>query len=106
MAEMAVRVKSMRATYVGRASRLKNFNNNSNANANDHNVNNSNALRGIAQNDAEAFPLISYRDLWSELCSYYNLELAYCKARKHKTLKCYVVEFEKNLGQNLLQLHH
>ena len=46
----------------------------------------------------------TYNNLWEELCSYENLELAFRKARKHKTLKPYVIEFEKNLNENLLQL--
>jgi len=41
------------------------------------------------------------RDLWKELCNIKNLELAYKKARKHKTLKPYVLKFEENLTQNL-----
>ncbi len=45
------------------------------------------------------------RDLWGELCSYENLGLAYKKARKHKTTKDYVIKFEENLKENLLQLH-
>lgn len=45
-----------------------------------------------------------HRDLWQELCSYENLELAFKKARKHKTLKEYVIEFEKTLEENLLIL--
>ncbi len=44
------------------------------------------------------------RDLWQELCSYENLILAFKKARKHKTKKDYVVEFENNLESNLLIL--
>jgi RNA-directed DNA polymerase len=44
------------------------------------------------------------RDLWKELCSYDNLELAYKKARKHKTTKNYVINFEKDLQNNLLLL--
>lgn len=44
------------------------------------------------------------RNLWQELCSIDNLFLAYTRARKHKTLKSYVVLFEKNLNKNLLQL--
>ena len=44
------------------------------------------------------------RDLWQELCSYDNLYLAYKKARKHKTTKDYVIEFEKSLKDNLLLL--
>ncbi len=46
----------------------------------------------------------AYRDLWIELCSYDNLFLAYQKARKHKTTKEYVIEFEKNLQDNLCLL--
>lgn len=38
------------------------------------------------------------------MCTYENLELAYKKARKGKTCKSYVVDFEKNLKKNLLQL--
>ena len=43
-------------------------------------------------------------DLYAELCSYENLELAFKKARKGKTLKLYVIEFEANLDENLKQL--
>lgn len=41
------------------------------------------------------------RDLWLELCSYSNLELAFKNARKHKTLKRHVIEFESDLANNL-----
>ncbi|MDP3918352.1 MAG: reverse transcriptase/maturase family protein [Nanoarchaeota archaeon] len=41
---------------------------------------------------------------YSQLCSYENLKKAFKKARKRKTLKPYVIEFEKNLETNLLQL--
>ena len=46
----------------------------------------------------------TYDNLWNDLCSYENLNLAYKKARKHKTKKPYIIEFEKNLKENLLQL--
>ncbi|HLD05457.1 MAG TPA: reverse transcriptase domain-containing protein [Candidatus Nanoarchaeia archaeon] len=46
----------------------------------------------------------TYKSLWDKLCSYDNLFLAYKKARQHKTKKPYVLEFEKNLKDNLLQL--
>ncbi len=46
----------------------------------------------------------AYKNLWEDLCSYENLELAFLKARKGKTQKPYVIEFEKNLKENLLQL--
>jgi len=45
--------------------------------------------------------IMLYYNLYNELCSYENLELAYKKARKHKTLKPYVIEFEKELKKNL-----
>ena len=89
---------------VARACRLNDFDNNSNFNANDHNVDNSNnALRGIAHTYAETI-IKMRRALWKEFTSYDNLKLAYQKARKHKTTKDYVIDFEKNLKTNLLLL--
>jgi retron-type reverse transcriptase len=102
MAETAV-INKVKKLLVARASRLNNFDNNSNFNANNRNVDNHNALRGIAHTLAEIF-LKMNRDLWKELCSYENLFLAYKKARKHKTTKNYVIEFEKDLEDNLLIL--
>lgn len=46
----------------------------------------------------------TYLNLYSQLCSYENLELAFKKARKRKTSKPYVIEFESNLSQNLLTI--
>ncbi len=43
-------------------------------------------------------------DLYTKLCFYSNLYLAYKKARKRKTLRSYIIDFEKNLKENLLQL--
>lgn len=45
-------------------------------------------------------------ELFDELCSYENLELAFKKARKGKTLKDYVVKFENNLEENLNTLRN
>lgn len=42
--------------------------------------------------------------LYEELCSYKNLEKAFLKARKGKTQKQYVIDFEKKLKENLLEL--
>ena len=90
---------------VARASRLNRFDNESRFNANDRNVDNSNNfVRGIAQKDAETLIMTKPRCLWQELCSYGNLFLAYKKARKHKTLRHYVIEFEEDLKENLLLL--
>jgi len=46
------------------------------------------------------------KDLYNELCSFRNLELAYRKARRNKRCKRSVQEFEFNLEQNLLQLKY
>jgi retron-type reverse transcriptase len=90
---------------VARVGRLNNFNNNSNFNASNRNIDNNNIrVRGIAQNSAETFMMKKPRDLWQELCAYKNLELAWKRARKHKTKKRYVIEFEKNLNENILML--
>ncbi|MDD3175264.1 MAG: reverse transcriptase domain-containing protein [Candidatus Nanoarchaeia archaeon] len=43
-------------------------------------------------------------ELFEKLYSYENLEKAFKKARKGKTLKPYVIEFEENLIENLHQL--
>ena len=46
----------------------------------------------------------TYNGLYSELTSFENLFLAYKKARKGKSSKIYVIEFEKQLLNNLLEL--
>jgi len=46
----------------------------------------------------------TYNDLYSKLYSFKNLFLAYRKARKGKSKKYYVIEFEKDLENNLLKL--
>jgi RNA-directed DNA polymerase len=43
-------------------------------------------------------------DLYSQICSYDNLYTAYKNARKGKTLKQYVIDFEANLVDNLHDL--
>lgn len=45
-------------------------------------------------------------NLFDRICSYENLELAHRKARKRKTLKRYVIDFEKSLKQNLADLRN
>ena len=104
MAETAVQDRQQEL-QVARACRLNSFDNDSRFNADDRNVGNpNNALRGIVLVIAEIFIMEKPRDLWIELCSYENLFLAYKKARKHKIKKDYVIEFEKNLEENLLLL--
>ncbi len=46
----------------------------------------------------------TYNNLYDQLCSSENLELAFKKARKRKTLKDYVIEFEADLKENLFRL--
>ncbi len=41
---------------------------------------------------------------YEELCAYENLETAFNRARRGKTLKPYVIEFEQKLKENLMQL--
>ncbi|MBI1968842.1 group II intron reverse transcriptase domain-containing protein, partial [Candidatus Woesearchaeota archaeon] len=43
-------------------------------------------------------------DAYEELCSLENLTFAFKRARRGKTLKPYVVEFEEKLKENLMQL--
>ena len=43
----------------------------------------------------------TYNNLYNKLCSYENLLLAFKRAKKDKTKKNYVIEFEKNLEFNL-----
>jgi len=46
----------------------------------------------------------TYNKLYRKICSYDNLYSAYRKARKGKTKKLYVKEFENNLDKNLIDL--
>lgn len=46
----------------------------------------------------------TWNNLYPKICAYKNLELAYKKARKGKTSRRYVVEFEENLKANLTML--
>src|SRR3989344_4707994 len=48
----------------------------------------------------------TYRSLYSKLCSQENLYLAYKKARKGKSKKVSVIEFEVNLNENLKDLQN
>lgn len=84
----------MRALYVN------NINNNSNANGN-NNLNNNGRFVRIAQ---ARRPPNMFDTLYSKLCSYDNLSLAFNKAKKGKSTKLYVIEFEKSLKENLHQL--
>lgn len=77
--------------------------NNFNINGNNRNLNNNNGAFGMVLSRDKIF-MHTYNNLYNDLCSYENLELAFRKARRHKTLKKYVIEFEKLLEDNLLHL--
>ncbi len=47
----------------------------------------------------------TYNNLYSKIYDLRNLFFAYLEARKGKTRKPYVIEFEANLRENLLKLH-
>ncbi|MEK6860246.1 MAG: hypothetical protein AABX54_05530 [Nanoarchaeota archaeon] len=46
----------------------------------------------------------TYKNLYLQICDIHNLLLAWRKARKEKTKKEYVIEFEKDVIGNLFQL--
>src|SRR3989344_6784729 len=47
----------------------------------------------------------TYKNLYEDIYDLNNLFLAYKKAKKGKSKKDYVIEFEKNLFENLRELH-
>ncbi len=79
-----------------------NINDNFNLNANEY-LNNTNASRGIACLKRIFFMKIE-PGKYLQLCSYKNLFLAYKKARKRKTQRREVLDFEKDLENNILLL--
>lgn len=93
--EVVVVIKMKR--LLGRHLYVHNLNNNSNANGN-NNLDNNGRFLLIAQNTK------MQNQLYHQLCSFENLFFAYKRARKRKTQKPYVFEFEKDLISNLLQL--
>lgn len=80
-----------------------NINNRRNVNANNRQDNAFGMIFGLHSRDLVK-TMKTFVDLYDRLCSYENLELAFMKARKRKTLKPYVIEFESNLDNNLKQL--
>jgi len=51
-------------------------------------------------------PIRKLDNVYDELCSYDNLEWVFEKAKRGKSTKAYVIEFEKKLKEKLgLQLH-
>jgi retron-type reverse transcriptase len=86
-----------RLLYVG-----NNDNNGLNGN---NNLNSNGRFVGIAPTmPRHPITMKSYKYLYPKIYSIRNLCVAYRSARKHKTKKEYVIEFESNLRENLLQL--
>ncbi|MFH1316990.1 MAG: reverse transcriptase domain-containing protein, partial [Candidatus Woesearchaeota archaeon] len=85
-----------------RALAVNNLNNNSNAN--DRNNLNNNARFVRITQAPKAIMMENPDDFFGKICSYSNLELAFKRARKGKTQKQYVTDFEKNLEENLFKL--
>lgn len=68
------------------------------------NPTNTNASLGITYGSKATYNMKTYNDIYERICSLENLALAFKKARKGKTKEFYVVEFEKDLDNNLLLL--
>jgi RNA-directed DNA polymerase len=68
------------------------------------NPSNSNASLGITYGSKANLKMKTYNRLYEKICSLENLALAFKKARKGKSKKFYVLEFENSLEDNLLSL--
>lgn len=82
---------------------LHRLDNRSNLNGNNRNLNNDNNVRGMTL--TEVINMKAHKSLYNSIIPISNLILAWRKARKGKTKKNYVIEFEKDTMKNLLQLH-
>lgn len=81
-----------------------NFSNRLNVNGNNWNDDDNGRSFGIVLSRTN-LTMKTYNDIYPEIYSLNNLILAWKKARKGKTRKKYVIEFEKDLGKNLKVLH-
>ncbi len=79
--------------------------NRSNLNGNNRNLNyDNNEVRGMALPGQYA-QMKTYRNIYNKIISLRNLHEAWRRARKGKTKKDYVIEFERDLAKNLSNLH-
>src|SRR3989344_6222273 len=76
-----------------------------NVNGNNWNDDNQGHAFGIALLQRLFIKMKTYKNLYEKIISLKNLIFAYKKARKGKTKKNYVKEFEENLAYNLKILH-
>lgn len=81
------------------------FNNRRNVNANNRPQNASGMILPYT-NGIYWDAMKTYSNMYQALCSYENLRLAFQNARKRKTLKNYVIQFESDLENNLMKLKH
>lgn len=104
---MVVTFKSERANLSGRVVVLNNNNNGVNSNNNINNNGRSLGIVRLLKAGTSSFLMVEKTtELYSAVCSFENLELAYKKARKGKTQKDYVIKFEEHLDKNLLDLRN
>jgi RNA-directed DNA polymerase len=78
------------------------LNRNLDLNSNNNDLSNSNDNGRMVQ--MTGIIMKTYKNLYEKICSMNNLANAWKNTRKGKTKKKYVVEFETNLRENLLQL--
>jgi len=81
---------------------INNYNNRRNVNGNNHPSNRFRMTPGLFR--AYVASMKTYRNLFAKVCDYDNLYDAYLNASSGKTKKDYVIEFEKNLDNNLSAL--
>ncbi|MEK6829176.1 MAG: reverse transcriptase domain-containing protein [Nanoarchaeota archaeon] len=84
---------------------LNNFDDRLNVNGNNFDDNRNDHAFGMAL-ASKMITMKTHNNLYPEIYSMKNLILAWKKARKGKTKKDYVIEFEKNLRNNLRALHY
>ncbi len=76
----------------------------SNAKSFSKDANSNDGFRPIVQGGQDIFIMKSYGNLYGKLCSIDNLRIAHRKARKGKSTKWYVKEFESDSENNMLKL--
>ncbi len=81
------------------------LNRNLNVNSNDDDLANSNENGRIARHHGQ-ITMKTYNNLYELIYRMNNLLLAWRKARKGKTKRRDVIEFEKNIEKNLVELHY
>ena len=94
---MARGLQSSRLLMVG-----NNYNNGLNGN---NNLNGNGRFAGIVQTMPRFLIMKTFKSIYENVCSPENLILAWRKARRGKTKRPYVIEFENDLAGNLLKIH-